>query len=89
MAARAILAGPLKLPVGVALGAADLLMEGEQVLGRMLELDFGERMPGCMAGLAFTIKFRTVGRGMAGGADRLGFLVAVAVVANELGVAAF
>ena len=61
MAARAILAGPLKLPVGVALGAADLLMEEEQALGRMLELDFGERMPGCMAGLAFTIKFMLYG----------------------------
>ena len=89
VAAGAVLTAARELLVGVAIGAADALVEGEEALVRVLELDFGKGMPRGVAGLALAVELGAVGRRMAGGAGRLGLLVAMAVIADELGVAAF
>lgn len=86
MATRAIPVRLQELPIDMTLDAADILMEGEEILGRMLEFDIGERHSRGMAVLALLFEISVVGRRMAIIAIRLRLLVPMAGVADELPV---
>ncbi len=83
MASRAVPAGLKKFPVLVAGRTADILVKGEEVLGRVFELDIGKRESGGVAVLTFFPKIRVMGRIVTTVAVRLGVFLSVADVAVE------
>jgi hypothetical protein len=86
MAARAIPVRLQELPIGMALDAADILMEGKEILGRVLEFNFGERHSRGMTVLALLLEISVVGRRMAIAAILLRLLVPMAGVADKFAV---
>lgn len=84
MAARAIPVRLQELPVDMALDAADILMEGKKIFGRVLEFDTGERHSRGMAVLALFLELHIVGRSVAIVAVRFRLLIPMASVADQL-----